>query len=190
MKFFGVLLDSNLNWKPHITELSKKLARTVGVFFKIRHFVPFDTLKLLYYSLFYAFVSYGIAVWGLTHKTLINTVFLIQKKILKAVTFSDTTVHSDPTFSRLRLLKVGDIFQIHLLSLMYDCYHGLAPSYFSSYFTPVVSMHHYDTTLAQDCGTLCLHQLETHNLFQYLDYKLKPYFFHTTWKTDASTHEF
>ena len=31
MQFLGVLADSNLNWKPHITELSKKLARTVGV---------------------------------------------------------------------------------------------------------------------------------------------------------------
>ena len=80
MKFLGVLLDSNLNWKPHITELSKKLARTVGVFFKIRHFVPLDTLKLLYCSLFYGFVSYGIAVWGLTYKILINTVFLFRRK--------------------------------------------------------------------------------------------------------------
>ena len=211
VKFLCVLLDSNLNWKPRITELSKKLARTVGVFFKIRHFVPLDTLKLLYYSLFYAFVSYGIAIWGLTHKTLINTVFLIQKKILKAVTFSDTTVHSDPIFSRLGLLKVGDIFQLQLLSFMYDCYHGLAPSYFSSYLLVCITMilgqplvviyfckertHLFMvldqfSTLAQDCGTLCLHQLETHNLFQYLDYKLKPYFFHTTWKTNASTNEF
>ena len=80
MKFLGVLLDPNLNWKPHITELSKKLARTVSVFFKIRHFVPLDTLKLLCYSLFYPFVSYGIAVWGLTHKTLINTVLLFRRK--------------------------------------------------------------------------------------------------------------
>ena len=54
-------------------------------------------------------MSYGIAVWGLTHKTLINTVFPIQKEIVKAATFSDTTVHSDPIFSRLGLLKVGDI---------------------------------------------------------------------------------
>ena len=51
-EILGVLLDSNLKWKPHITELSKKLARTAGVFFKIRHFVPLDTLKLLYYSFF------------------------------------------------------------------------------------------------------------------------------------------
>ena len=45
------------------------------------------------------------------------------------------------------------------------------------------------STLAQDCGILCLHQLKTHNLSQYLNYKLKPYSFHSTWQTDASTHE-
>ena len=86
--------------------------------------------------------------------------FLIQKKILKAVTFSDTTVHSDPIFSRLGLLKVGDIFQLQLLSFMYDCYHGLAPSYFSSYFAPVASMHHYDTRAASR-GDLFLQRKNT-----------------------------
>ena len=29
VKFLGVLLDSNLRWKSHITELSKKLSRTI-----------------------------------------------------------------------------------------------------------------------------------------------------------------
>ena len=33
VKFLGVLLDAHLSWKPHITELSKKLARTVRIFF-------------------------------------------------------------------------------------------------------------------------------------------------------------
>ena len=87
---------------------------------RVNHFVPLDTLKLLYYSLFYSFVSYGLAVWGLTYETLINTVFIIQKKIIKAVNFSDMTAHSDPIFSKLGLLKVGDIFQLQLLSFMYD----------------------------------------------------------------------
>ena len=153
MKFLGVLLDSNLNWKPHITELSKTLARTTGVFFKIRHFVPLD-------ALFYPFVSYGIAVWGLTNKTFINTVFIIQKKILKAITFSDMNAHSDPIFSKLGLLKVGDIFQLQLLSFIHDCYHGLAPSYFSSYFTPAVNMHHYNTRAASR-GDLFLQRKNT-----------------------------
>ena len=52
IKYLGILVDSTLSWKPQITELSKKLARTTGMFFMIRHYVPSDTLKLLYYSLF------------------------------------------------------------------------------------------------------------------------------------------
>ena len=66
VKFLGVLLDAHLSWKPHITKLSKKLARTVGIFCKVRHLVPLETPKNLYFSLFYSFVTYGIAVWGLT----------------------------------------------------------------------------------------------------------------------------
>ena len=45
VKLLGVLLDSNLRWTSHITELSKNLSRTIGTFCKIRHFVPLDILK-------------------------------------------------------------------------------------------------------------------------------------------------
>ena len=62
VKFLGIMLDANLIWKYHIAELSKKLSRSIGIFYKIRHFVPLEILKSLYYSLFYSFVSYGIAV--------------------------------------------------------------------------------------------------------------------------------
>ena len=53
IKYLGIFIDSTLSWKTHVTELSKKLARNCGIFFKIRHYVNPDTLKLLYYSLFY-----------------------------------------------------------------------------------------------------------------------------------------
>ena len=36
VKFLGVLLNSNLSRKHHIAELCKKLARTVGIFYKTR----------------------------------------------------------------------------------------------------------------------------------------------------------
>ena len=39
VKFLGVLLDENLSWKYHINELSKKLSRTIGFFYRTRHFV-------------------------------------------------------------------------------------------------------------------------------------------------------
>ena len=56
IKYLGISIDSALSWKPHVTELSKKLARNCGIFFKIRHYVNPDTLKLLYYFYFIHFL--------------------------------------------------------------------------------------------------------------------------------------
>ena len=53
VKFLGILLDENLIWKFHINELSKKLSRTVGIFYKIRHFCPSDNFANT--SLFFVF---------------------------------------------------------------------------------------------------------------------------------------
>ena len=58
VKFLGILLDEHLTWKYHITELHKKLARTSGIFFKIRHYIPLQPLISLYNSLFSSFLCY------------------------------------------------------------------------------------------------------------------------------------
>ena len=47
VKFLGLLLDENLSWKFHLSELSKKLARTCRIFFKIRCPLSTSTLILL-----------------------------------------------------------------------------------------------------------------------------------------------
>ena len=39
-KFFGVLLDETVSWRSHLIELYGKLARSVGIFYKLIHFVP------------------------------------------------------------------------------------------------------------------------------------------------------
>ena len=81
MKFLGVLLDETLSWRSHLIELSRKLARSVGIFYKLRHYVPLDTLISIYYALFYPFLIYGIVVWGATYENLIKpNIFTAQKK--------------------------------------------------------------------------------------------------------------
>ena len=81
VKFLGVLLDENLAWKYHLTELSKKLARTCGMFFKVRHFLPIDILVCLYNSLFSPFLQYGILVWGLTLRLTSIQCFCYRKEL-------------------------------------------------------------------------------------------------------------
>ena len=123
VKYLGILVDSKLIWNPHIIELSKKLARTAGIFFKIRHFATSDILKLLYYSLFDSFISYGISIWGLTHPTNLKALSKLQKKVVRAFTFSDKYAQSAPLFHRLQTLKLGDIHTLKLLCFVYECVH-------------------------------------------------------------------
>ena len=152
VKFLGVLLDENFTWKYHLTELSKKLARTCGMFFKVRHFLPIDILVCLYNSLFSPFLQYGILVWGLTIDTsslmtmvspmrLTSIQCFLKKRVARAISFQHFTAPSMPTFSDLKILKLHDLFQLKMLSFAYDCINKIAPSYFRSFFELVDSVH-------------------------------------------------
>ena len=134
VKFLGVLLDENFSWKYHLTELSKKLARTGGMFFKVRHFLPIYVLICLYNSLFSPFLQYVILVWGLTYKSYINPVFLLQKRVIRAIAFESSTSHSPPIFSGLKILKLCDLFQLKLLTFVYESICKISPSCFHNVF--------------------------------------------------------
>ena len=80
VKCLGLLLDENLSWKFHFSELSKKLARTCGIFFKIRSLLPINTWIPVYNSLLLPFFQYGIIVWGQTVTSYLEPLVLIQKR--------------------------------------------------------------------------------------------------------------
>ena len=145
VKFLGLLLDSNLSWKFDLTELSKKLARTAGLFYKIHHYAPKDILTLLYHGIFAPFLSYGISVWGLTYPTLLDSIFVLEKEALRIITFKDLTSSSLPLFDSLCILQLSDIFKLQVSSFVYECVHNLAPVYFRNYFTSIDSIHNIGT---------------------------------------------
>ena len=139
VRFLGVLLDSSLSWNFHLSELSQKLARTDSLFYKIRHYAQTDTLTLLYHEIFEPFLLYGLSVWGMTYPSFLERIYVLQKKVLKAITFSDITASSDLLFDRLQVLKLADLFQVQVLSFVYECVNKIAPSYFSGYFTSILT---------------------------------------------------
>ena len=79
-------------------------------------------LKLLYYLLFYSFISYDISVWGLTtHPTMLEPLCKIQKKVVRVITLRDKYSHSSLLFHNLELLKLREIHFLNLLCLVYEC---------------------------------------------------------------------
>ena len=58
---------------------------------------------------------------GFTHKTYVQKIILLQKKIVRVMTFALKTDHSDPISANLEFLKIDGIRQLQLFYFVYDC---------------------------------------------------------------------
>lgn len=80
IKFLGINIDDRLTWKPHLNQLCNKISQMTGIFYKIRNNLTVDCLKLLYMSIVYPHLLYCSAIWGGAFSTLIDGIFVAQKK--------------------------------------------------------------------------------------------------------------
>ena len=80
VKYLGLIFQSDLHRKTHLTSLEKKLSRSIGLLSKIRHYVPKFLLKTIYYSIFNSHLIYGSEVWV---KTKIMCLFKDYKSFKK-----------------------------------------------------------------------------------------------------------
>ena len=66
-EFLGIDLDKKLNFVNHITEMSMKVAKSIGFLYKINPFFPETILKTLYTSLILPYL-YGVEAWHGTYQ--------------------------------------------------------------------------------------------------------------------------
>jgi hypothetical protein len=80
-KFFGLQIDSNLNWKTHVNQLVQKLSGTCYDVRSLSHISNIDTLKLIYFAYFHSLMKYRIIMGGNSSDS--NKEFTLQKKSVR-----------------------------------------------------------------------------------------------------------
>jgi hypothetical protein len=63
-KFFGLIVDNTISWKPHIEHLINKLSTACCVIRSVKTYVNTNAIIMIYHSLFHAVMTYGIIFWG------------------------------------------------------------------------------------------------------------------------------
>ena len=147
IKYLGLILDNKLSWKPHITELCKKLSRAVGMLYKIRTFCPTSVMRSLYFSLFNSHLSYGLVVWGNASKIDINKITSLQEKAIKAISKhkNGDDINISREYFNLNILNINDQINYQISSLMWDYDHNVLPSSLTQCFTRSSRIHNYKT---------------------------------------------
>ena len=80
--FLGVVIDEHLTWIPHISNVTRKISKAVGIMYKASFCLNKRALLTLYYSLVYPYLQYCVSVWGSTYHTNLHRLILLQKKKL------------------------------------------------------------------------------------------------------------
>ena len=58
--FLGIHLDKKFNFVNHITEMSMKVAKSIGLLLKLNRFLPETILKTLYTSLIHPYLYHMV----------------------------------------------------------------------------------------------------------------------------------
>ena len=58
IKYLGVYIDHHLHWGPQIKHINNKLAKDIEIITKLRPYVKMHTMKQLYYSFIYSYLTY------------------------------------------------------------------------------------------------------------------------------------
>ena len=177
VKFLGLSLDDNLNWKYHINELSKKkLSRNCSILITIRNILPLNILIDIYNSLFMSFLQYGIAVWRLTFASYTDYIAKIQKKTIRTISHQPYLSHSLPIFKELKLLRVSDIFQLKLITFVYESMSNSNPSCFHEFFHFNSSVYSHKTRQSNRGDIISYHIISYHIIsFHIISYHITSY---------------
>jgi len=151
-KFLGVLIDDNLSWKSHTSHICKIISKYNGIIRKVRPFLPQSSLSTLYNTFVLPYISYCNVIWADKNNSQLESVFLLQKRVIRTCTNSLWLAHTDPLFNFLNTLKVYDIYSLQLGTFMFQYHHGLLPEdmFINIFFQTNESVHEYNTRHAMD----------------------------------------
>ena len=105
------MFDEHLTWKNHITMITNKLSKVIGILNRLKHIYPQQALLSIYNALFLSHMTYGLLLWG----NQVVQVSKLQKKSIRLITGSEYLAHSEPLFKELELLKIEDLYKLKIL---------------------------------------------------------------------------
>jgi hypothetical protein len=126
--FLGIIIDSNINWKYHAQNVTKKLSRSLGIMNSLKHILPIEALLHIYNCLFLSNINYGLFLWGWQSKNVGKQV----KKAVRIITKSKYNAHTNILFKGLQLLNFESLCTLHDYKICFQLLNKSLPEYLSA----------------------------------------------------------
>ena len=104
IKYLGIKINENFNWKQNIHDIAIKLNRANTLLSIIRNYVNKHSLRTIYFAIFDSHINYVNLIWGQNLHSL-SRIIILQKKALRIMNFQSRDSRSSPLFRSNHILK-------------------------------------------------------------------------------------
>ena len=114
IKYLSLTIDMNLNFDFHISNITYKISRTVGIISKIRHYLPEKALLKIHYAQIHFHLLYGLIIWGSAFPMYLKKLITLQNKAVKFICAAKFWDSSSPYYKRLKILKLTYLYKLEV----------------------------------------------------------------------------
>ncbi|MBY0580283.1 MAG: reverse transcriptase family protein, partial [Rickettsiales bacterium] len=162
--YLGVVLDEKLSFKTHISDLTLKLSRSIGMLAKVRHYVNFETLLSIYHSIFGSHLRYACQVWGQSKTVCLSRIVSLQNRAVRIIHFCPRYFSTDILYLTSKILRFYDLIQFLNCSFVWDQQHGVLSTIFHNYFNNRTACGHNLRSVTYNNLTIPLKQTSKHGI--------------------------
>lgn len=112
----GLNIDSQLNWKEHISATKTKLSRFLYALRTLKNNTDLTTAISAYYAYAEAWLRYGVILWG--NSTDAHDLFVMQKKCIRILSTIPYRSSCKPYFIKLNILTLPSIYILEMATFV------------------------------------------------------------------------
>src|SRR6218665_2603534 len=120
-KFVGILVDQFLTWSDHISNITSKMSRNVGIVSSrpITYLLPQHIRKNLYYTMIHPYISYCNIVWVSNYPTKLLKLHSLQDRAVRMVVGPTCRLSTDQMQKKANILKLDQICTFQTSEFMF-----------------------------------------------------------------------
>jgi exonuclease III len=120
VKYLGVMVDEDLNWKDQVALLVGKIGKYVGIISKIRSSLTKESLRLIYFAVIHSHLSYCTEIWGQCTASALSPLIIIQNKIVRVICRKPPWSPSSVLFREIQITPLPKLISVKFSILAYE----------------------------------------------------------------------
>ena len=113
--------------------------------YKLRHYVPLSTLRIVHNSMFHSHIQYSLINWGRAAKSHYHKLSILLNEFLRVCLFHPLRYETNLLHSRFRILKLEDMLKMEFAKFIFKYSNNMLLNSFNNHFIKLENMHNYNT---------------------------------------------